>query len=155
MTGAHRTDRSTLRLPFDTLTLAGEALSHGNMLGAIMHARLAIMQRATFDAVRTPANFMDRLIADPRLAGKAPVLHLMEELAGREFRGEHIDLSIAILLAPRAISLAQKLCFHTPDIIRRALGIDQANADEGLDSTSGMQSDSPVSSGDEETEPNG
>jgi hypothetical protein len=120
ITGKSHGEDERFRQPFDTLMAARESLSHGDAIGAVSHARRAIMERASLIAPDIPTDLIERLASDARLVNDAPVLNLMQETASRIFRGENVDISIATIIASHAINIAGKLCFETPIIINDA-----------------------------------
>lgn len=120
--------RATVRSIFDTLRSAGDALSHGNAIGAIFLARLAMIERAAVDlswsdtgANKIPQDLPERLAADSRLAAEAPLIRIIEDMLKRFVDLEDVDIALAVLVAPHAIRLAERLCFREPTIIDAVL----------------------------------
>jgi hypothetical protein len=120
ITGQSQGDGQSFRRLFDTLLAARECWSHGDPIGAVSHARRVIMERAALTVPDVPSDLIERLASDARLADDAAVLRLMQETAFRIFRGADVDVSIATIIAPRAINTAHKLCFEMPAVINDA-----------------------------------
>ncbi len=106
---------------FDRLRLAGDALEHADVEAALVHARLALLQRAAADVNEAPTDLLQRIADDPRLGDEAPLLRLLDEAALKIAGGEALDIGAAVVIAPRALALVGRLCLETPDIIANAV----------------------------------
>jgi hypothetical protein len=118
-------EKISYRLPYDTLRAAGKALSHGDVFGAVINARLSIMQRARLTTSDVPTDFIQCLAANPQLNRESEILNLMEQTAQKIQLGEHVDIGVATLLAPHAIAIAQQLYMTGAEVIRLTLDAKQ------------------------------
>ena len=129
-TGEAPPRRDPLRMSLDSLMLASEALSYGDAAGAVLHAHLAIIDRGRAVRGSVPEDYVDRLMADPRLRREAPILGVMEEFVRRFAKGES-HTNIATLIAPVGIDIASRLCYREPDIINTALAERDTPSNQG------------------------
>jgi hypothetical protein len=113
----------------EPLRQASNALLRGDVVGALVHAQLAIIERAAFDSSTVPEDLMDRLAEDARLASSVPILALLKEAILKISHGKRVDTGVATLLSAPAINLAQHLCLREPQIIRTALGLTGENGE--------------------------
>jgi hypothetical protein len=106
---------------FDRLRLAADALGHGDVEATLVHARLALHLRAGLEVDVVPNDLLERLANDPRLAGDAPLLRLLEQAGTKLAAGEALDIGAAVLIAARALAVVGGLCLETPQIIGEVL----------------------------------
>jgi hypothetical protein len=118
--GENKGDHNSPAKVFNSLFLARESLSYGDALSAVLHARLAIMERAVLIDPALPADLLRRLSSDARLADEAPVLLLMQETSDRIHRGLIPGVAVPLVIAQRSIQLAQKICLEQPVFIQEA-----------------------------------
>jgi hypothetical protein len=105
----------------DRLRQAALALRHSDVEAALVHTWFALRSRVLLDYDTVPANVLGHLADDPRLVKKAPILRLFDGATTRIASGEEIDIDVAVLVAPHALSVITYLCLDAPDILSAAV----------------------------------
>lgn len=122
-------DSEPLRAVLDTLALAGAAQGRGDALAVLLHARLAIFQRARVGRADVPEDLLERIAGITVPAHEAHVLRLLDEAVRVSASGEVPDAGAAVLLAPRALAIVTRLCLDTPQTLAAVLEEEDADVE--------------------------
>ncbi|WP_194893511.1 hypothetical protein [Catenulispora pinisilvae] len=122
LVGGASTQSSALAMAamFDEMNSANSAYGRGDVEATVMHARLALFQRAAAAQDSVPGDLLERLARNMPRGDHANAMRLLEAAAQRTAAGSLPDIAVTALLAPLALSALGEL-LRAPQIFAAAL----------------------------------